>query len=315
MGGQHRADRDPLLLAAGQLGERPVPQVGEPEQVEGLLDALAHHGGCQPQRLHAVGELVLDVVGDEAGQRVLADEADHVGEVARPVGGGVPAVDDDPAGQGAAGEVRHQAVDGAQQRRLAGAGAAHRPAQLALGDGQVDAGEHRRRRRRRTSRSRGRARSSRPPPSEAGPVGSGVDAAAAARAPRAAAPTRMPRQASGGTGGICVRRGQDHQRRVDPDLPERQHRGRRTARRPPATRAAPTGRAGSGSGRCAARRRTIAGDRQARRPTSSAGSPSQLSAVPAEQPVEPEADPEHARRRPGVEVSRRARGSATVVRP
>ena len=62
--------------------------LGQPEQVEGLLDPLAHHVGGQPERLHAVGELVLDGVGDEPGQRVLPDEADDVGEVARPVGRG-----------------------------------------------------------------------------------------------------------------------------------------------------------------------------------------------------------------------------------
>ena len=45
---------------------------GQAEQVEGLLHALAHHVGGQPERLHAVGELVLDHVGDEPGERVLA---------------------------------------------------------------------------------------------------------------------------------------------------------------------------------------------------------------------------------------------------
>ena len=65
------------------MQQRPVAQVGEAEQVEGLLDAAAHHVGRQAERLHAVGELVLDGVGDEAGQRVLADVADDVGEFAR----------------------------------------------------------------------------------------------------------------------------------------------------------------------------------------------------------------------------------------
>ena len=141
--GQHRADGDPLLLAAGEAGQRPVAQVGQAEQVEGLLDALAHHVGRQPERLHAVGELVLHGVGDEAGERVLPDVADDVGEVAGTVLAGVPAVDDDAAGEGAAGEVRHQPVDGAQQRGLAGPGAADHEDQLALGDGEVDVVEHR----------------------------------------------------------------------------------------------------------------------------------------------------------------------------
>ena len=81
------------------VGQRPVAQVGEAEQVEGLLDPPAHHVGGHAQGLHAVGQLVLDDVGDEAGQRVLADDADDVGELARRVGAGVPAGDGDPAGQ------------------------------------------------------------------------------------------------------------------------------------------------------------------------------------------------------------------------
>ena len=53
--------------------------------------------------------------------------ADDVGEVARPVGAGVAAVDDDPAVQRAAGEVRDEPVEGAQQGGLAGAGRGRRP--------------------------------------------------------------------------------------------------------------------------------------------------------------------------------------------
>ena len=91
--GEHRADGDPLLLAAGQLAQRHVAQLGDAEQVEGLLDPLAHRRGGQPELLHPVGELLLDGVGDEPGQRVLADDADEVGEVAGPVVAGVAAVD------------------------------------------------------------------------------------------------------------------------------------------------------------------------------------------------------------------------------
>ena len=137
--GEHRADRDPLPLAAGERGDGPVAQLGEAQQVQGLLDAAAHHVGGEAQRLHAVGEFVLDGVGDEVGQRVLAHGADDIGEFARLVGAGVPAGDRDPAAQGAAGEVRYETGDGAQQRRLADPGRADEQAQFALGDGQVDA--------------------------------------------------------------------------------------------------------------------------------------------------------------------------------
>ena len=82
-----------------------------PEQVERLLDPLAHHRLGHRELLHGVGQLLLHRVGDEAGQRVLADHADDVGEVARRVVAGVATVDDDPPGQVATGEVRHEPVD------------------------------------------------------------------------------------------------------------------------------------------------------------------------------------------------------------
>jgi hypothetical protein len=45
VGGQHGADGDPLLLAARQRAQRPAAQLGEAEQVEGLLHPLAHDVG------------------------------------------------------------------------------------------------------------------------------------------------------------------------------------------------------------------------------------------------------------------------------
>ena len=56
--------------------------------------------GGDGELLHAVGELLLDRVGDEAGQRVLPDDADDVGELARRVVAGVAAVDGHPARAG-----------------------------------------------------------------------------------------------------------------------------------------------------------------------------------------------------------------------
>jgi hypothetical protein len=66
VGREHRADGDTLALAARQREERAVTEVGQTEQVEGLLDPSTHDVGCEADRLHAVGELVLDHVGDEA---------------------------------------------------------------------------------------------------------------------------------------------------------------------------------------------------------------------------------------------------------
>ena len=86
MGGEHGADGDPLLLAAGDLVQGAVAELGETEQIERLLDPLAHHVGGNGELLHAVGELLLDRVGDEPGQRVLPDDADDVGELAGRMG-------------------------------------------------------------------------------------------------------------------------------------------------------------------------------------------------------------------------------------
>lgn len=47
--GEHGADRDPLLLTAGERRDRPVAQLGEAQQVEGLLHPPAHHVRGDPQ--------------------------------------------------------------------------------------------------------------------------------------------------------------------------------------------------------------------------------------------------------------------------
>jgi hypothetical protein len=143
MSGEHRTDRDALLLAAGQLVQGSRAELGQAEEVEGLLDALAHHLRRHGQLLHAVGQLLLDGVCDEPGQRILPDDPDDVGELARRVLCGRPAVDGDPAGQRSAGEVRNQAVDGPEQRRLARPGAPDDEAQLALVHVQGDVAQHR----------------------------------------------------------------------------------------------------------------------------------------------------------------------------
>ncbi len=134
MRSEHRADRDSLRLASGQRRHSSSAQVDEAEQIERVLDATAHHLGRDAERFHRVRELVLDRVGDEGGRRVLADHADHIREFARRVCAGVTSVDAHPSRQPTAGEVRDEAVDGTEQRRLAAAGAADDDTQLALGN-------------------------------------------------------------------------------------------------------------------------------------------------------------------------------------
>ena len=116
--------------------------VGQPEEVERLLDALAHHVGRQRELLHPVRELFLDGVGDESGERVLADDADDVGELTRRVRARFATVDEHAAREVAAGEVGDQPVDRAEQRRLADARPADDEHELAFGDREVDVAEH-----------------------------------------------------------------------------------------------------------------------------------------------------------------------------
>ena len=142
--GQHRADRDALLLTARQRAQRAVAQLGQSEQVERFLDALAHHVGREGELLHPVRELFLDRVGDEARERVLADDTDDVGELARWMRARLAPVHQYAAGEMAAGEVRDQSVDRAEQRRLPDTGAADHEHELALVDREVDVAQHRR---------------------------------------------------------------------------------------------------------------------------------------------------------------------------
>ena len=64
--------------AAGRAARRARAGRGSPRPA-------SHHVGGEAERLHSVGQLVLDDVGNEAGERVLPDDAHDVGEVAGPV--------------------------------------------------------------------------------------------------------------------------------------------------------------------------------------------------------------------------------------
>ena len=144
--GEHCADRRSLQLPGRQLVQRAVPEVRQPEQVERLLDALAHHRRGDRELLHAVRELFLERVRDAPGDRVLRDDADEVCELARWVRARVASVDGHAALQPPAGEVGNQPVDRAEQRRLPAPGRADDHAQLARGDIEVDVAQRRPRR-------------------------------------------------------------------------------------------------------------------------------------------------------------------------
>ncbi len=117
-------DRDPLAFAARQGGDIAPPQRRDAEQVQHLLDPLAHRRGSHAELLHAEGELVLYPVGDELRLRVLEHEPDRPAQGAGPVAARVEPADGDPPAEASTGEVGHQPVQTPQQRRLA---AARRP--------------------------------------------------------------------------------------------------------------------------------------------------------------------------------------------
>ena len=141
--GQRRADRGALQLAAREGAQRASAEVGQPEQIERLLDAFAHDRGRDRELLHRVRELVLERVGDAARERILADDADHIGELARRVCTGVVARDGHTAAQLTAGEMRDQPVHGAEQGRLAGSGGADNETEFARRDLEVEVVQHR----------------------------------------------------------------------------------------------------------------------------------------------------------------------------
>ena len=140
---EHRPDRHPLLLPAGEGPEVAGAQLGDAEQVEGLLDPAAHRRGRQAQLLHPVGELLLHRVSDEAGGRVLPDVPDRVHPLAWRQVQDALAVEQQVTAQLAAGEPRHQAREHPEQRRLPGAGRPGDHHQLALIEVEADAREHR----------------------------------------------------------------------------------------------------------------------------------------------------------------------------
>ena len=141
--GQHGSDGDPLLLPGRELRQRAVAELPEGEQVDDLLHPFAHRGVRHPELLQAVGEFVVDPVGDESGNRILADHPHDAGQVPRWVCARVQAGDRDGSAEPPAGEVGCEAVHQLQQGGLAGAGRADHEAQLAFRNRQGDIVQHR----------------------------------------------------------------------------------------------------------------------------------------------------------------------------
>ena len=167
------------------------------QQIQGLLDAAAHHVGATPWDSMVYASSSSDGVGDEPGHRVLADDPDsRPGHVAGTPGCPARTRCTRPA-RGAAGEVRHQPVDRAQQRGLAGPCPSDLTASLPSGTVNLtsrNAGSELRR----TSPSLGRT------PDHAGtPPHAGARGGARGGGDRGHSPIRMPITGNSGTGGTA----------------------------------------------------------------------------------------------------------------
>ena len=109
---EHRADGDALLLAAREVGNARCRRSARPSRSSVSSTRLRITAGGTAELLHAVRELFLDGVGDEPGERVLPDDADHVGELARRASRRVRGRRPRPGRERPAGEMRDEPVDG-----------------------------------------------------------------------------------------------------------------------------------------------------------------------------------------------------------
>jgi len=122
--GDDSGEGDLLELASGEFRQRGVAQARKAEGDERLLDEAGDGVAVDAEVLEAEGDLALDGGHDGLVFGVLEDQAHPAGEVVWPRRARVELVHGDASGERAPVEVRDQTVQGAQQRRLAAAGAA-----------------------------------------------------------------------------------------------------------------------------------------------------------------------------------------------
>jgi hypothetical protein len=131
---EHRGQADALELAARELGHAPIRQVARTDRLErrpGSPCDLRRRGS---DVLEPEGNLRLDPREDDLILWILEERCHRPGKLRRPGPPRVVSCDLDLARELAAVEVRHQAGQRAEQRRLARAGWAHQGDDLALPD-------------------------------------------------------------------------------------------------------------------------------------------------------------------------------------
>ena len=125
------AERDALLLAAGERVGGAVQQVVDAERERDLLDSAGDRAGPMPAALERQRELRAHRAHHELALGVLEERARERPQARGPVLAGVQAGELHAPREAPAVKVRHQATGGAQQRRLAMPGEAREHAELA----------------------------------------------------------------------------------------------------------------------------------------------------------------------------------------
>ena len=137
-GGQRRAERHALELAAGQLVRRAVEQPGDAERERGLLDPARDRRRAPAAVLERERQLGAHGAHHHLRLGVLEQRAGDGGQLGRAVVARVEPAGEQPARELAAVEVRDEPGGGAQQRRLARPRPAGEHDELARLDAQRD---------------------------------------------------------------------------------------------------------------------------------------------------------------------------------
>ena len=134
---ERSGDCHALPFSTRQRRDLPIPQRCDAEQIEYLLDSLAHRYRRHAELLHPEGEFVVDPARYELGLGILENEPREPGQYARAVVARVMAGDNDDSVERTAAEVRRQPVEAAQQCRFATAGRPGHRNEFARGDGPI----------------------------------------------------------------------------------------------------------------------------------------------------------------------------------
>ena len=129
--GERGRKANPLQLPSGERRRRAVEEVRRADRLERLPRARRDLARRRPEVLEPERDLRLYAGKDDLLLRILEDRRDGSGELGRPVGPSVETGDRDPAGEAPAVEVRHEARERAEQRRLPRAGRSQADDELA----------------------------------------------------------------------------------------------------------------------------------------------------------------------------------------